>query len=255
MRYILFDSRHLDASKTDAAADIVAAAGLKLHVERVQTVIQTYLTLHPEERDALELVVSAVDSYDARREITSELPRTIVNAGTTPRDFTISRHRFADGYACLACLYPARPEDAVHERAVARELGLEQTEVTELRRTKTPLTVAHLAKIARARGLAGEHYASYVGEPLDSFYNKEFCAKVAVPTSRGEAVAPLAFGSALAGFLLAHAVACEAGPVRRFRLDFLAGLTTPQRTAPRARSACRYCGRPEYRTRYTERWG
>lgn len=255
MRYVLFDERHLEKTKIRAAEEIIAASGLDLRVESAQTVIQSFLKRHPDERDRLELVVSAVDTYETRREIAGELPREVINAGTSPRDFTVSRHGFGDGYACLACLYPARKHDVELDAVIARELGLEKAEVAELRRTKKPLTAAQLARVALARGLAEDTYAAYIGEPLDSFYNKEFCAKVPVQTVRGEAIAPLAFGSALAGFLLGHALAFpEAGEYRHFRIDVFNGLGTPQRRTPRAKPDCPICGRAAYRSVYATRW-
>jgi len=254
MRYVLFDTRHLHRPKVEAAKELVQASGLDLHIDSDQTVIQSYLKANPEERERLELVVSAVDMYETRREIAGELPRVIVNAGTTARDFTVSRHGFGDGYACLACLYQPREQDIERDAVTARELGLEKAEVAQLRRTKEPLTVTQLTRIARARGLADDHFAGYVGEPLDTFYNKEVCANLTVQSPQGDAVAPLAYGSALAGFLLAHAMCFPAaGEERRFRMDFITGLTTPQRTSPTARPACQYCGREVFRRAYNER--
>ena len=256
MRYILFDSRHLEMTKVAAAAEIVAATGLELHVEHEKTVLQQYLTDNPDERDRLAFVVSAVDTYDARREITGELPRRIVNAGTTPRDFSVSSHGFGDGYACLACLYPPQKEDIEMAAVIARELGLEKTEVERLSRTKEPLTAELLARAAEARGFARDHYAPYVGEPIDSFYNKEVCGTMPIKTQRGEAVAPLAYGSALAGFLLAKLITePNVGEYRRFRMDFVNGLATPMRTNPRPRAECVYCGREVLRSGYAARWG
>jgi len=256
MRYVLFDSRHRGKTKIAAAEEIISASGLDLQVESAQTVIQSFLKRHPHERDRLELVVSAVDTYEARREIAGELPREILNAGTNPRDFTVSRHGFGDGFACLACLYPARKHDIELDAVMARELGLDKTEVAELRRTKTGLTAHQLERVAQSRDVNAATYAAYVGEPLDSFYNKEFCAKVPVQTARGEAVAPLAFGSALAGFLLAHALGFGTeSEVRQFRMNFLSGLNTPLRRAAKARAECPYCGRAAYRVVYSSRWG
>lgn len=254
MRYILFDSRHLEMAKIAAAQDLIELSGTDLAVESARTVIQNYLKRHPAERDRLELVVSAVDTYDARREIAGELPREILNAGTTPRDFTVSLHRFADGSACLGCLYLPRIEDAEHDAVMTRELGLDQTEVTELRRTKRPLTKAQLIRIALARGVQEERFLAYIGEPLDSFYNREFCARVAVQTARGEAVAPLAYGSALAGFFLARALAFPGADHRRFRMDVVRGLGSPQWTTPKQKPDCPYCSRPAFREVYAQRW-
>lgn len=255
MRYILFDARHLGTTKVRAASEIIAATGLALDVELEKKVLQEYLKEHAEERERLELVVCAVDTYDARREIAGELPRQIVNAGTTPSDFTISRHGFGDGFACLACLYPPRKQDIEMTAVMARELGLAKAEVEQLRRTKKPLNKALLSHLAESRGHEPDHYLAYLGEPIDTVYNKVVCGEQPIETGRGEAVAPLAYGSALAGFLLARVAARPIGDHRHFRMDFISGLATPLRKSPRPRASCQYCGKAAARKVYEDRWG
>ena len=88
--------------------------------------LSDFLDAHPSERERLQLLVSAVDTYEQRRALTSELPREVLNAGTNPRDFTVSRHAFGDGYACLACLYPSRAVDTERDAVIARELRLKK---------------------------------------------------------------------------------------------------------------------------------
>jgi molybdopterin/thiamine biosynthesis adenylyltransferase len=256
MRYVLFDSRHLGMSKVDAAAQIIADSGLDLAVERDAVVLQTYLAEHSEERERAHQVVSAVDTYEARREIAGWLPKEVLNCGTTPRNFTVSRHGFGDGYACLACLYPPRPQDAQIDTVMAAELGISRDEVAQLKRSKHGLSPELLECVAGARGAPANAYIAYVGEPIDTFYNKEFCAKIATKTRGGEAVAPLAHGSALAGFLLAQVLVADApGPHRHFRMDFVRGLTSPIRGDRRARPECPVCGRAALQAVYNERWG
>ncbi len=255
MRYVLFDTRDLEIAKVDAAKRIIDASGVDIHVERDRAVLQGYLDEHGDERKRATLVVSAVDTYEARRDIAGWLPKAIINAGTTPRDFTVSRHGFGDGYACLACLYPPRPADALIESAMARELGLSTEDVIELRRQKSGMTPELLARVAAARGAAADVYKAYVGEPLDSFYNKEFCAQVAAQTPRGEAIAPLAHGSALAGFMLAQSlVTAGLGDTRHFRMDVVSGLATPIRRNRRARPECVVCSKTALRDVYRVRW-
>jgi molybdopterin/thiamine biosynthesis adenylyltransferase len=255
MRYILFDRRHLGCGKVDCARELIESSGIDLGVEGAASTLGSYLKRRPSERERLRLVISAVDTYEDRRRIASELPQAILNAGTTARNFTISRHGFADGYACLACLYPARPDDAAEEAVQSRELGLPRTEVAELRQSRAGLTARQLQRIAESRGLSPDDYLAYVGEPLASFYNKEFCAKVAVATDRGEAVAPLAFGSALAGLLLAAGLVVDRGPTRYFKLDMFTGLLRPRRMDKQPRASCTLCKIGAYRSVYTERWG
>jgi molybdopterin/thiamine biosynthesis adenylyltransferase len=207
MRYILFDTRHLGEAKVDAAKELIEACGVDIEVDTDRKVIQAYLEANLAEREQIEVVVSAVDTGDARRQIAAELPRIILNAGTTARDFTVSRHGFGDGQACLACLYPPRQVDIERTAVMARELGLEKDEVARLMREKEPLSLEQLKWIAQARGLPDDRFAGYLGDPLDTLYNKAICAEARAPGSQGTAVAPLAHGSALGGFLLAHGLA------------------------------------------------
>lgn len=190
----------------------------------------------------LRLVVSAVDTYETRRDIAGELPREILNAGTMPRDFTVSSHRLGDGYACLACLYRAAPRDAERDVVLSRELGFPASEVAELLRSRAGLSERQLQRIAEHRGLPSDRFLGYQGAPLDTFHHKEFCATAQVATSRGEAVAPLAFGSAWAGFLLAEGLAA-AGPKRYFRVNTFAGLDRPLWDSKRPRTDCVLCAR------------
>ncbi|HUB73946.1 MAG TPA: ThiF family adenylyltransferase [Solirubrobacteraceae bacterium] len=256
MRYVLFDNRHLDQHKVAAAKAIIQESGLDLAGETDRVVLQDYLDAHVDERRKTEMVVSAVDTYQARREIAGWLPRRILNAGTNATDFSVSRHGFGDGYACLACQYPAQPEEAQLDSAIARELGLSRDEVQKLQRSKKGLTRAQLEQVATSRNVSRDQYLSYDGEPLDSFYNKEFCAKLAVPTPRGQAVAPLAHGSALAGFLLFRGISSvDTATHRHFRMDTMNGLNHPLRRSPRARGGCPLCTRRASQSLYERRWG
>lgn len=53
-------------------------------------------------------IITAVDNVPTRLEVQSDLPRSIVNAGTNAWSFDASRHTF-DATACLACLFPPIP--------------------------------------------------------------------------------------------------------------------------------------------------
>jgi hypothetical protein len=240
----------------DAASALLEAAGLDLKVETSDRVLKDYLGSNKGQRDLMTLLVSAVDQYRTRRQLAAELPQQVLNAGTSPSDLTISRHGFADGHACLSCLYPVRPQDTDRAAVIAGETGLSKREVLQLLDSKSPLGETLLNRIAETRGVEAEGYARYLGEPLDSFYNKEVCGGKAIETARGEAVAPLAFGSALAGFLLAASLTQPTEfEDRHFRIDFMLGLSTPMRRSPKPRPECHVCSREAFRLAYFERWG
>jgi hypothetical protein len=257
MRYVLFDDRHLGQEKVRAAKEIVSASGLELAAETSTQVVKEYLQERPAERERMTLLISAVDTYEARRELTGELAREVLNAGTAASDFTVSRHGFGDGLACLACLYPPRATDTDLDAVAGRELGLEKAKVAEMRRSRSGLTKEQLSTIARYRREPEASHLAYEGEPLDSFYRKVVCGTTPVETPRGEAVAPLAQGSSLAGFLLARGLADEAPPFRKLRMNFMTGQVPErqQRSNPTARPRCRYCGRKALRDTYLAKWG
>jgi molybdopterin/thiamine biosynthesis adenylyltransferase len=53
-------------------------------------------------------IITAVDNVPTRLEVQSDLPRSIVNAGTNAWSFEASRHSFG-ACACLACMFPPTP--------------------------------------------------------------------------------------------------------------------------------------------------
>ena len=53
-------------------------------------------------------IVTAVDNVATRLEVQSDLPRSIINAGTNAWSFDTSRHVFGAS-ACLACMFPPIP--------------------------------------------------------------------------------------------------------------------------------------------------
>jgi molybdopterin/thiamine biosynthesis adenylyltransferase len=53
-------------------------------------------------------IIAAVDNVSTRLEVQSDLPRSIINAGTNAWSFEASRHSFGAS-ACLACMFPPTP--------------------------------------------------------------------------------------------------------------------------------------------------
>src|SRR5262249_31829865 len=77
----------------------------------------------------IALLITPVDSEAGRRKLASELPCKILNAATSHTKVTISRHEFANGKACLNCLYLPAPEELTTEKRLANDLGLPLSEV------------------------------------------------------------------------------------------------------------------------------
>jgi hypothetical protein len=71
-------------------------------------------------------VVLCVDNVVSRYAVQSDLPRLLLNAGTSAYSFQASRHDFLNG-ACLACLYPPRKGTSHEQRVACDELVQGQT--------------------------------------------------------------------------------------------------------------------------------
>lgn len=251
-RYVLFDGRHLDRPKVEAATVLAAGTPLMVHPHRL--VLAEYLNEAPDRRLHTELVLSLVDSYEQRHAVARELPRRILNAGTADHDMTVSEHGCGDGDACLACLYPPRAVDVDRVAVIARELRLDADEVRRRELSKEPMTLDTVRAIAREHGQDDSAYDEFADDPLDSFYRR-ICGTTAILTDRsGETFAPIAFLPALAGFLVASALLTGARWSRYFRIDAFDGLTTPLRRTVPPRPDCDLCGRSAIVAAYRHKW-
>ncbi|MFX7902704.1 hypothetical protein ABTK34_19770, partial [Acinetobacter baumannii] len=73
--------------------------------------------VHGRSKWTFERVAVALDTAEDRIALQASLPKWIVNAWTQDVDLGVSRHNFADGGACLACLYlPTVAVKNEHER-------------------------------------------------------------------------------------------------------------------------------------------
>lgn len=106
-------NRYFCAFVDDVGADKPATLSgfLSKFLLTVQPLTGSYESL----RDAQTLdpsefshIITAVDNVPTRLEVQSDLPRSIMNAGTNAWSFDASRHRFGPT-ACLACLFPPIP--------------------------------------------------------------------------------------------------------------------------------------------------
>ncbi len=171
----------------------------------------------------LDRVAVALDTPEDRRLVQTALPRWIVNAWTQPDDLGISRHGFANGQACLMCLY--MPEGTVPDvdDQIVSSLNLpdDMETLQAVRRllvTEEPIGMDWVRRIATANKVEIERLTDLQNLPIRSFYQKTVCGGVLlslgadVGTAPRNTEVPMAFQSALAGILLAtELVAHSAG--------------------------------------------
>ena len=197
-RYVLMTAADVESSKVEVAAR--ALAGGALGVMPFDGTYQQYVREHPGTR--VQLAVTALDSNAGRRDVARLLPRRVVNASTTDRIITVSRHGFGDGRACLFCVYVDRSRAMTREQIVARELGVEAEEVERLLAENKQVDAAFVARVEAHRGVPLGTFGELIGAPLASFHRHAVCGGAQIETPAGVVVAPLSFISAAAGLLL-----------------------------------------------------
>lgn len=153
----------------------------------------------------LPLILSAVDSVDARRQIQDAVPFGLVNAACHPSIVMVSGHRTGTG-PCVYCLHVPSVLDAESTTTafLQRATNLSARVVQEHRVNSTPLTAVILRGIEKHRRLGAGALANFEGRTLDELH-REHLMYGWVPAggdAEGTAVAA-AFVTALAGALLA----------------------------------------------------
>ena len=153
----------------------------------------------------LPLILSAVDSVGARRQIQDAVPLELVNAACHPSIAMVSGHRTGDG-PCVYCLHVpgVLDEESTITAFLERATNLPARVIQEHRVNSVPLTAAILRGIERHREMGAGSLANLEGRTLDELYREHlmYGSVPAGPDAEGTAVAG-AFVTALAGALLA----------------------------------------------------
>lgn len=248
-RYVLSARADVGAVKVELAShafsnDVTAVAWRKTWAE--------YLASGGEHR----YVLAALDSAADRRAVQSALPRGVMNAWTQPGDLGVSVHsEFGDEGACLYCLY--RPGGAVpnEDEVVAHALGVSGLvrDVRTLLHNGQGIGEAFLGAVAEGLGRPLDALLPFVGRPVRDLYVEGICGGAVLPLgstggARQDVHVPLAHQSALAGVLLAAALArrCISGDVlvtQVTRVDVLGVVsefaTQPAKSDPTSGCICR----------------
>ena len=196
--------------------------------------------------------IVTVDSRRARRSIQGELPGRVLDASTTDiRAVVVHSHRQPNPHACLSCIYAHVPEEHLRERAIADGLGIELEHVME-----GFISEAVAAEIV-ARNPSIEAGA-ITGMAYDSLFKQLCAAQTLQGHDNRQVLAPFAFVSVLAGYLLViemlrseHSVEdCNYWAVDPW------GEPVQRRRVLRPRKPdCEFCSRPEVGIAARELWG
>ena len=257
-RYVLMRGRDCDRWKVD-----VATAALNDTLVQCKPFAGTYVNYVDVNGPTVNLMLSPVDSEEGRRGLAKMLPGKVINSATGGTTITVSRHGFNDGKACLHCLYPVEMNQRSPEDIMADDLGLPPDMVRELIRSNAMVDSKLAAKIEEYRGVEAGAWASNIGIPLNSFYERAICGDAALQLPSINVVAPLSFISASAGILLAAELIkssdsdLESWAVNNyFRVDTLHPPNSAfRRVYPQDPSGLCICRDGDYIEVYTQRYG
>jgi hypothetical protein len=185
----------------------VAEAALARHrgleVRGVATTLQDWFA--SQAPGALPLVLCAVDSMKARRDIQDCLPLDLINAACASDLIVVSRHRTTDG-PCVCCLHMRDALDT--EQATYKILmgatGLSKKRVISMLQNEWPLTNQDLRTIETHQGYDTHELDDWLGQPLTELHRRRLLyGRHRVTSSDGPADVAAPYVTALAGIILA----------------------------------------------------
>lgn len=257
-RYVLCDQGHVDRAKTSVASSFLTDHGEEFPMRWAEYTEKTGFD------DRLVLV--ALDSARDRRQVQASLPEWILNAWTQPGDLGVSVHsRFAEGGACVSCLYLPQNQVANEDELVAQALGVphRQQQIRELLAEGGLVPDDILAEVASALQIDPPTVEQFRGCTVRQLYSEGLCGGALVPLERlGAPVAemhvPLAHQSTLAGLLLAAAAVTTQDERPRMteviRMDLLKPLGVALRQPMESQSAGCYCNDEVFVSVYKKKW-
>lgn len=200
-RYVIATLKDIGKPKADLCSTVLG----KLHSYVIRSSYQDFVSRLGEKR--LPLVLVSVDNDAVRREIQSDVPRVILNAGTGDVVWRLSRHDFQH-LACLGCISRAdRMGDPV-AIGLSRQLGLPLELIERFLSSREPVPTEVLASSGR---LSRQEVEELSGQPLQTI-RERLCGWARLV--EGEEAVSLPFLSAFPGVLLAGELLKEKGFAR-----------------------------------------
>ena len=214
-RYILMRQSDVGRPKVEIGADAFYAKGLDIVSHNM-----TYGQYVKKYGGEVNLLLTPVDSEETRCAITKELPRHIINVATGGTTVTLSTHGFADGKACMHCLYMPKTAAKSRPEIIAEDTGLLVKQVEDLITSNIPLDAQTVATIASHRKVPTDTWKEHIGKTILSFYEIAVCGDAGLRLPTDNITAPLAFISCAGGILLAaELVKLGDTELRRYALD------------------------------------
>ena len=256
-RYILMRRADLGRHKVDVGHEAFHSSGIRP--------VPHTMAFRDYEKQAdgkVDLMLTPVDSEEARCSLAKSLPRRVINAATGGTTVTISTHGFGDGKACLNCLYKPKPGTNSRAEIVAQDTGLPVQQIEHMVEANLALDAETIAAIESFRDVRPGTWADHIGMPVYSFYDAAFCGDAELQLPTDSIIAPLSFISCAAGILLAAELVKVGNSAlsshrldNYFRLDTLAPPNPDIRRTKRPHpSAACICKEPDYLDAYRSKY-
>jgi hypothetical protein len=285
-RYVLMEATDVGVAKPQLAKR--ALKGTDLRVQRVEA----KWGCDKRARLAVDCVLTAFDTHQARIDVQAGLPETIYNAWTQPDDLGWSRHEAFGSEPCAACICWPRGRRPDLPELIAKALGQDEFRVALYLAKQTPvgsplaadalvpsrlypdftpergapwLERALLDDVLETRELTpGTDPGAWRGVTVGELYRDGVCGSAFLrpdDLDDREVAVPLAHQSALAGIMLAAQLLIARTPeLREARsdcivasFDVMTGFPQASGRPRRRRDDC-ICRDPDFTAIYAERW-
>ena len=160
----------------------------------------------------LKVVATALDTKEDRFFVQSSLPKSILNAWTSPIGIGVSRHPDFTSGPCLACLYLPTNSGKKETQKIADALGMPEGEefIHNYLSNRLPIDDAFVEQVYTHTGIPKGNLLPFVGQLVENLYSEGICGGKVIEVITGEVAqdmeVPLAHESAMAGILLAAEV-------------------------------------------------
>jgi hypothetical protein len=199
-----------------------------------------------------DLVISTVDTAQARRDIQWDIPRIILDAASTGTEYYVMRVDLGEG-PCLECTH--EPSEDSLEAFLSRIIGLSSEEILELRRGNGRFTSNHIAKM-RSACQSNAIPVPQIGEVFSDWLANH-CGEMKLQSQH--LTVPLPHATIMPGILLAGEVIKERYfPAYRISNTFFHDVfSMPNKSYGyhnARRPSCQFCGDASVMNRYHQKY-
>lgn len=263
-RYILMLQDHVDHYKVDVLHTLLSR---HQELEIIRQPSRWQQVISELESQDMQVIATALDTKEDRFFVQSALPKSILNAWTSPAGVGVSRHPDFNSGPCLACLYLPTHLGKKETQKIADALGMPDWEefIHNYLSNRIPIDEGFVENVHVRTGIPKENLSPFVGQLVENLYSEGICGGKVIEVMAFEAAqdmeVPLAHESAMAGILLAAELVIDAMQLRQEVLEPVTSINLTNRIHPYLQEELdkHYTGRcicqdKVFIERYNEKW-